>query len=412
MLEHLTLHRPTPIKIINGIGRSLASIGVGNKPLDAEKVFNKAYKKSKSTSQRDYSEIKNRFKILCDSVNVHSRLNTTGKLLTSLSFENSIKIRIEVDDWIEKHPQILERKIEKPIFILGLPRTGTTALFNILNAIEGVRAPLGWEINKPIPPVEYASKDTDPRIKLTHQEFEAFFYLTPNLRFIHDFGALLPQECIAATQYDLYTGQFFFTYEVPEYLDWYQHTSNLESFHFHKRFFQVLQSDFPPQRWLFKSPFHIDSLDELLATYPDAQIIQTHRDPMEVMGSSCSFAWHLRSTFSDDINAIEIGKQQLQFWGSNLNKIVKDRERLSDKAHQFFDVNYQDFVNKPLETVSSILNYLSIPQDKDTSQKLIDHVTRNKKDRHGKHIYFLEDYGLDAARDGQYFEEYCTKFNL
>ena len=234
----------------------------------------------------------------------------------------------------------------------------------------------------------------------------------PNLRLIHDFGALLPQECIAATQYDLYTGQFFFSYDAPEYLNWYQHTEKLGPFQFHKRFFQTLQSDFPQQRWLFKTPFHIDALDELFSVYPDAQIIQTHRDPMEVMGSSCSFAWHLRSTFSDEINTKSIGKEQLEFWSKNLNKIVRDRERLSEKTSQFFDVNYQDFINKPLETVSGILDFLDIPQDGNTSQQLLDHANSNKKDKHGKHVYFLEDYGLDATRDRKYFQEYCRKFGL
>ncbi len=407
-----THYRPLPIKALNGTRNALLKFGFKQKTFDADAIFESVESKLKLSGHEDYSELRKRLALICKGLNETANLHPIGRLLTRLSLENTVKNRFEIDNWIVKHPEILERKIKEPVFILGLPRTGTTALFNTLAKVEGLRAPLGWEINKPIPPVKFATKDSDTRIKQTHREFEGFFYLTPAIRTIHDFGALIPQECIAITQFDFYTGQFWFCYEIPEYYQWFKQYDALKSLQFHKRFAQNWLSDFPKQQALFKTPFHLPVLEQLLSVYPDARIIQTHRDPMEVMGSVCSFAWHLRSTFSDDIDAVQIGKDQLDYWSACLNQSVQVREKLSNKSSQFYDVDYKNFVQNPLETVSGILEFLGRKSDKQTTEKLLAHVASSQKDKYGKHVYALEDYGLDAQRDRVYFENYCNKFNL
>ncbi len=407
-----THYRPAPVKGFNAIRGGLSKLGLKPKAFDANVIFDKALKSSGVLAQGDYSHLKERLELICNDLNAKSSLHPTGHLITQMSLQNSIQNRLQIDAHIAANSEILERKVEKPVFILGLPRTGTTALFNILGSVEGIRAPLGWEVNKPVPPVEFASRDSDPRIKKTHQEFEAFFYLTPTLRVIHDFGALLPQECIAITQYDLYTGQFWFCYDIPSYFDWYKKQDPTDTFRFHKIFAQLLQSDFPNQQYLFKTPFHLPVIEQLLDVYPDARIIQTHRDPMEVMGSVCSFAWHLRSTFSDEIDCQQIGKDQLDFWSECLSQSVTTRDKLADKADQFFDVDYRTFVDRPIDTVSSILEFLGEDGDEETTQRLIQYADTNKKDKHGKHVYSLNDYGLDAVRDKSVFENYCKRFNL
>jgi hypothetical protein len=405
-------YRPLPVKAFNATRKVLLKIGLKQKAFDADEIFESVEKNLKLSSSEDYSEFRQRLSMMCQDLNTRARLHPVGALLTRLSLQNTVKNRLEIDHWIAQHPQTLQREIKQPVFILGLPRTGTTALFNILSSVEGIRSPLGWEVNKPVPPVQYASKDTDPRIKQTHREFEGFFYLTPNIRTIHDFGALLPQECIAITQYDLYTGQFWFCYDIPEYYEWYKQYDALPSLQFHRRFAQNLMSDFPEQQWLFKTPFHLGILEQLLTVYPDARIIQTHRDPMEVMGSSCSFAWHLRSTFSDDINNRQIGQDQLEYWSGCLNHSVQVREKLSHLSSQFYDVDYKSFVAKPVETVSGILEFLGRESDQQTTEKLIAFAQDNQKDKHGKHVYSLEDYQLDAHKDRVHFEDYCREFGL
>jgi hypothetical protein len=405
-------HRPLPIKTINAAGKILSRAGIENPLLNAENIFAKGHNHAKCEIKSDYTELKKRLQIFCESLELHAKLNQTGRLLTYFSLVNTVKNRIQIDHWLSTHPEVSKREIKKPVFILGLPRTGTTALFNMLASLDGMRAPLGWEINKPVPPVVFANKDSDPRIQQTHREFEAFFYLTPTLRVIHDFGALLPQECLALTQYDMYSGQLWFSYQAPEYLQWYQQQNPLESFRFHKQFIQLLQSDFPKQRWLFKTPFHLSSLEQIFEIYPDAQIIQTHRDPMEVMASTCSFCWHLRSTFSDQVDNAEIGKLQLNFWSQALKQSVQDREKLKHKASQFYDVDYRQFISNPVETVSGVLDFLGENKNEHISQQLITHAEQNQKDKHGKHIYQLQDYGLDALRDKPVFEDYCKRFNL
>lgn len=412
--EHLVFNRPLPIRSINALGRALNTLGICSPKLDPEKILAAAQKQAKTNFdiKKQYSELHATLNLFCEELENQAKLNQTGRLLTYFSLIGTLKNRFEVDQWCAKNPHYAQQTISKPIFILGLPRTGTTALFNMLADVPGLRAPLGWEVNKPIPPVSYAQRHHDPRIAATEKEFNAFFYLTPKLKVIHDFGARLPQECIAFTNYDLYSIHNFVSYQAPAYVAWYEKKSLKSVFDFHKKFLQCLQSDFPQQHWLLKTPAHLSAIDQIFETYPDARIIQTHRNPMEVIGSLCSFSWHLRSTFSDEVNCAQIGFEELNLWSNALNKAMESRAKHHDKKDQIIDIMYKDFVKDSVASVQSILEKFELPRDASTVEKLKLHTQKNQKDRHGKHTYDIKDFGLDQERDKVLFSAYCTQFNL
>jgi hypothetical protein len=412
--EHLVFNRPLPIRTINSIGKALNALGIHSPKLDPNKIFSVAAKKA-GISEADtliYPELKANLTLFCEALESTAKLNQTGRLRTYFSLLGTLKNRFEVDKWCKENPEHAQQKIEKPIFILGLPRTGTTALFNMLADAPSLRAPLGWEAHKPIPPVKYVERFSDPRIAATQKEFDAFFYLTPKLKAIHDFGALIPQECIAFTNYDLYGVHNFLSYQVPAYTDWYEQHSLNSVFNFHKQFLQCLQSDFPAQHWLLKTPAHLSAIDQIFETYPDARIIQTHRNPMEIMGSLCSLSWHFRSTFSDQVDCQQIGQEVLHTWSKALNKAMESRDQLKDKQPQIIDIMYQDFVKDSVGSVQKILGKFDLPRDAAAIEKLKAHTLNNQKDRHGKHTYDLKDFGLDKERDAHFFEKYCNQFNL
>jgi len=189
--QHLTFNRPLPISSINAIGRALNKLGINSPKLNAESIFSAAQKQANTHFEisKKYPDLEATLILLCQELEESAKLNQTGRILTYFSLIGTLKNRFEVDYWCEQNPEYSQQKIEKPIFVLGLPRTGTTALFNMLANVPGLRAPLGWEVNKPIPPVKYNERLNDPRIKATEKEFNAFFYLTPKLKTINDFGS-------------------------------------------------------------------------------------------------------------------------------------------------------------------------------------------------------------------------------
>ena len=185
--------------------------------------------------------------------------------------------------------------VEHPIFIVGQPRTGTTILYDLLAQDPALRAPLTWEVDRPVPPPETATYASDPRIAEVQATLDLVETVMPGFTSFHPMGALLGQECVRITGADFRSMIFPTQYRVPTYDRWLLHDADLApAYRWHRRFLQHLQSRHPADQWLLKSPAHLWHLDALAAEYPDAVIVQTHRDPLKVIASGCALTAHLR----------------------------------------------------------------------------------------------------------------------
>ena len=183
--------------------------------------------------------------------------------------------RLQLEEDARQQPEILRGEIRRPLIVLGLPRTGTTWLFELLALDPGARAPLTWEAAAPCPAPELATFATDPRIRQTQAGFDAMLQAVPELATMHPFGATMPAECNALMQLHFASSNFWASYDVPDYLRWLTEAPAPGAMNIHRRVLQQLQWKGPKGRWVLKSPPYLLMLEDLLAAYPDACLVQT-----------------------------------------------------------------------------------------------------------------------------------------
>ena len=234
--------------------------------------------------------------------------------------------------------------------------------------------------------------------------------LAPQFKTIHPIAPDLPQECIAITAQVFMSIQFHTTHDVPSYEKWFEQHSQRLGYDFHYRLLQHLEARRPGRRWVLKAPGHLFALDDLLARYPDAKIIQTHRDPLRVMASMASHATVLRRAFSDAADPKLIAADWTERWAQALKKFLAVRDRSAPE--RFLDLSYDDIENSPLETVERVYAFLGWPMTDAARAAMRAFIGANPKNKHGVHRYSLAQYGLDRQAEIRRFGEYCARFNI
>ena len=315
-------------------------------------------------------------------------------------------LRLEVER--ASNPNVERQRIEAPVFIIGLPRTGTTHLHGILSEDPRNRAPATWEVMCPAAPrtpaaVARARAETDARLGWANR-------FAPEFMRIHPIAADLPQECIAITAQIFMSIQFHTTHAVPSYQDWLEQAPQRLAFDFHHRFLQHQQAKSAGTRWVLKAPGHLFALEGLLARYPDARIVHTHRDPLRVMASMASHATVLRRAFSDDANPKQIAADWATRWAHALDRFLAVRDRAP--AAQFLDVSFESIEDDPIGTVERVYDFLGWSLDATARAAMTRFLAANPKGKHGVHRYTLEQFGLSRTAEAARFRSYCERFAI
>ncbi|MCP5043483.1 MAG: sulfotransferase [bacterium] len=410
----MTAPKPTrllPVRIANAIGKGAMRIGIKALPLTEQALLEKA---CKQTGLDDFGDghCLEGLHVFVEALANEARLNLMGRLSANVVIRTYLENRLRLEEYRKQNPDVAEQPIRKPLVIAGLPRTGTSLLHALLARDPAHRAPLGWELDAPCPPPDAASDTTDPRIARVQKQFDTMYKLEPNMAPIHQVGALIPQECLAITAHEFMTEQFHVSYNVASYQAWLDAQSFLPAFETHRRILQHLQHRLPTERWVVKTPGHLSVLDDLLTAYPDACIVHTHRAPMEVMASLASLYYTCRGMASDAVDPLTTGPQIVGLWSRHLERAIKAREQLSEKKHQFFDVQFRDTVDDPIAVVQRIYAHFDIPFSEQARQSMQAYIDDNPRGKRGIHQYTLEDFGLDSERDAQRFETYCEAFGV
>ncbi len=338
-----------------------------------------------------------------------ARLTTLGTVTVRETLVSSLANLFTMAAERYRHPAIDQQTITQPVFVIGLPRTGTTFLHGLLAQDPDNRAPLSWEVMYP------ASYRSDPaaarqaRAKAARRLAIAN-RLAPAFKRIHPVEADLPQECIAITAHVMRSIQFHTTHDVPEYQDWLESDPQTDAYRFHRNFVQHLEYGSPGRRWIFKAPGHLFALPALLATYPDAKIIQTHRNPLAAMASLASHTTVLRRAFSDDVDAHRVGRDWTERWANALDRFLASRNQHYDTG--YLDVAYDDIEQRPLALLAAIYDWLGWPLPADTKKRMQRFLNANPKNKHGAHRYDLASYGLEAESLQRRFEKYCSRFRI
>ena len=407
-----TPHRPLPVKFINWLGRAADALGVEPINLDPNRLVDKAVRRAGSSDfgGDDFREGLDRF---LQSAEQEAHLTLLGRIMVQGYTVDNLVNRLRLVEWRNEHPRIADENIVEPLFIIGLPRTGTTILHSVLEQDPANRSPLAWEVQHPVPPATPDTFHSDPRIARMQKTLEQLFELVPGFDAMHPMSATQPEECVAVFTQCFRSVQLQVQFDVPSYQAWVDETDMRPAYEYHRRFLQHVQSGgVRGERWVLKSPAHLNNIDTLLDVFPDARIVHTHRDPIKVCASVASLTAMLRGAGSDHIDLHAIGRQQLDWWAKLVDESLSQRKRFAAQQSQFFDVKLRETVADPLDVVRRMYAHFGFALPGEVDTRMRNFMASHPRDRHGSHTYTPEDFGIDPVRDREPFEEYIAYFGL
>jgi hypothetical protein len=396
------------VRALNAGGRTLRRIGADPPSLELDGLLKAARRRAGGGSLGAWA-IDEPLERLLKAYRDEAELTTLGRITARELVVSLLENLLLLEAERAKHPDVEREHVADPVFIVGLPRTGTTHLHGLVSRDPANRAPFTWEVMYPATRGATAAELERVRAR-TQSRLDWANRLAPEFMRIHPIAPDLPQECIAIHAQVFMGIQFHTTHDVRSYEDWFERDSQALAYDFHHRLLQHLQTQRPGRRWVLKAPGHLFSLAALLRRYPDAKIVQTHRDPLRVMASMASHASVLRRAFSDNAEPRRIAADWAERWARALDEFLAVRDRAP--AAQFLDVSYDSIENAPLETVERVYDFLGWPLTDDARAAMTAFLTANPKNKHGAHRYTLEQFGLDRATLLRRFGRYCDRFEL
>ena len=335
---------------------------------------------------------------LVGSLREEARLSALGTQIVSGEIGGYLASRLALTAWRRRHPEIAGVDVVPPIVIIGQGRTGTTILHDLLAQDPANRVPLTWEVDQPVPPPETASYESDPRIAEVQARLEAVELVIPGFQRMHPMGARLAQECVRITGAEFRSAIFPTQYRVPSYAKWlFDEADMAPAYRWHRRMLEHLQSRHPAQRWVLKSPGHLWCLDALLAEYPDALLVQTHRDPLRIIASLASLVALLRRLGSEETSVPEAAAEWADYILEGLDRSVAARRGGRIPAARVVDVHFDAFMADPFVTIRGIYERLGLELLPQAEARMRAFHAAHPADGHGGHRYRFADTGLDAG---------------
>jgi Sulfotransferase family len=349
---------------------------------------------------------------LVHSLEDESRLTLFGRIGARADIVQMLVNRLALERDRARHPEIASVEIRAPLLITGLPRTGSTFLHGLLAQDPSNRVPIHWETREPSPPPGPERREKDARIARAERQLRWFYRLAPEFKRIHPVEARMPEECVVILSHSFLSYQFSSTFHVPSYQEWLVRQDLRPAYRYHRRFLQQLGWRCPADRWVLKAPPHLPGLDALFAVYPDARVVMTHRDPLEVLGSITSLHAVLRRTFSDAVDPKLVGPEVSEMLLGDIERGMEARRRGCAPATQFFDVRYEEVLGDPLGVARRIYDYFGLPLAREAEEAMTHYLARSPKDRFGTHLYSLEEFGLDPSAERERYRGYREAYGV
>lgn len=398
-----------PVRMFNLIGGGLRRVGVTLVDLSAQSLCNAAMRRSGLTDFGDQS-FREPLEVLVRSLETEARLNTFGRVHARGYITNALSNRLMLEDWWTRHPEILTGTIRRPLYILGLPRTGTSLLLKLLASDPTSRWLAFWEAHEPCPPPSRDTYANDPRRRRAARRVRMLDYLAPDFRGIHEFESDGPEECYPLLANTLIGAQYSWMFDIPGYDAWLSACDMKPAYAYYRRQLLLLQWHWPGQHWVLKSPVHLFALDALLASFPDARIIQLHRDPAKVVASLCSLVATTRAVATDTIDNAALGARVVEGLVEGLDRCMRARQG-ADPV-QVCDVQYVDLLRDPLATARDIYQRFGLTLDAQAQARMKQCLEESPQHKHGVHRYSLEQWGLSADGVRRQFARYRDAFAI
>jgi hypothetical protein len=395
------------LQVADGVAGRL---GLLDRPLRSDALIETAQRKVGATDfgEDSFREPLERF--LASSVE-DSDLSLVGRLATKWDVVRFLSNLLRMRQREQASPAILQEQIKQPIFITGLPRSGTTFLHRLMMCNQDVRAPLVWQTIYPYPD----RPGPDRRLARVESQLRAFERLAPEFRALHPLDGTSPQECSEITAHVFRSLRFDTNYRVPAYRSWLDAdvARQLPAFRFHKRFLQHLQhqSPEPSGQWVLKCPEHVFALEAIRKVYPDARMIFVHRDPVKVLLSVAKLTEVLRRPFMRSLDLAEIGRQESARWLDGTRRMIE----IGDDAgleNPVCHVHHMDLVADPVATVEGVYQHFGMRLPKPAATAIQRYVDVKPNGGYGHRDYHFEDHGLDAEAEAAKFKPYLLRFGI
>lgn len=350
---------------------------------------------------------------LLASLEAEADLTPIGRMIARGETIQALVNRLEMTEWRKRHPEIDREPIAAPWIIIGMPRTGTTILHELLMQDPRNRVPQTWEVDFPCPPPRADTYAADPRIARVQQTLDRSESLIPNFKSMHRMGAILPQECVRMLTPEFASIASLITYRVPTYGEWLLHEYDwTAAYAAHRRFLQLLQWRCRGERWVLKTPGHLWALPALLAEYPDARLIQTHRDPLRILGSITSLGTTLRAMAGRNPRSDDVAREWSVWNAQALDASVDARESGLIGPANVIDIHFREFMADPLAAIHAIYEKFGVDFTADAEAAMRTYLAANPSDKHGAHEYRFADTGLDVAGERATVARYQRFFNV
>ncbi|MUL38133.1 sulfotransferase family protein [Gloeocapsopsis dulcis] len=403
-------YRPLWLRGINWTGETLKQNGISLVDLSEASLLTAASSKTGLSNWGDES-FRLPLRTLLESLEKDAALNLFGRYFMRKLCIQLLSNRLRIQEDLKHYPEILQVPIARPLFILGMPRSGTTLLHNLLAQDPASRWLHLWEMASPSPPPEYHNRNSDPRIQRVEKFVKRYNTLAPQLTTVHNLNPKGPEECNPLFEHEFTSPIFEIRANVKCYAEWLETYDLVRAYQFYRQQLQLLAWHYPPDsHWVFKAPAHIFYLDALIKVFPDACIVQTHRDPLKVLPSICSLTAIVRGIYSDRIEPKTLGK----YWSDRIAKaLVREMQvRDSEQSSRFYDVHYHTLVQDPIGIVRQIYAYFGYEFHPQMAENIKTWLAQNPQHKHGVHRYSLEQFGLDPEKVNAQFAKYCEKFNV
>lgn len=403
---------PWSVRALNGALGLLGPLTPLGRDLSAEELHRSARKQTGLSDFGD-SSYREGFDRLLSSINEEARLSPVGRLIAREEIMTALTNRLQLEAHHHRHPEIGAAPIVSPIIVIGMGRSGTTILHELLALDPSNRTPATWEVEMPFPPPETATYESDPRIEKIQSRLDRTDQIIPDFKKIHRMGATLPQECVRWTTGEFASLIFGTTYDVPSYCNWLLEEADMgPAYRYHRRFLQLLQWKCPAERWVLKSPGHLWALEDMLAEYPDARLIQTHRDPLKTTASLASLITNLRAMGSKHVDPVNIGRDWAKWNAMALDESVRVRESGLLRDGQIMDFSFYEFMDAPIERVQSIYDFFDLELTASTRARMQDYLSAHGAEQHGAHQYRFSDFGFDLDEERERVRRYQEYFDV
>ncbi len=400
---------PLPFRVINSIARPLAPALFS---LDENNLLKSAQKK---TGLEDFGEdsFREPLRVLLRALEREANLSSFGRLTARGLIIQLLSTRLILQDMIIRHPEILEERIEKPVIIAGLPRTGTTHLHNLMAQDPALRHIPYWESLEPFPPPAGNSGKPRPdtRRKDCEKALKFIDYIMPLFASMHEMTVDGPHEEMQLLAMHFSTVLFESIYDLPSYRDWYRVTDHSEAYVLLKRVLQAMQWQAGQRkRWVLKSPQHLEQFGPLFKVFPDAYLVQTHRDPVRITVSVCTMMAYARRMNSRGVDPMAVGGYWIERTEDLLRASVEQRHLIPEG--QALDVRFHQYMADQMGTLKRVYEFIGQPFTEEAQKAIEAFIDNNPKGKHGTVRYDPEPVGVDWSERRQALKFYQDFFDV